>query len=335
MRAPIAGRARAFLLATITIASLLSVFATAALASGPSATSALKRANDAYNQSRYDEARDGFIEAIQAEPHAPDAYRNLARTYFWQNDYSSATAYYDLYMRLAAEAADLEQVRAERRLAATRAGDQIWQMPEGQRLALKALGDELDEGRAYTAGGGGAWGLYRTLLRMQFAQPELAQLRRRLVRRLLDEYEGLMVPQVNQLAPLLDLEDWKVQRERLRAARTLTNDEAMLDVLRRREMIVEAAEALLLGRYPAAATLAESAASENADIAFLHWYRIAALIYAGRHALAMTAVEELGRRLLDAAPAQLDYARIVRAAVLQASGKHDDAAGIYLDLLSK
>lgn len=298
-------------------------------------TALVEQATDAYNQADYDQARQAFIRAIQIAPQNPDLYRNLARTFFWQNDYAAATAYYDFYLRLApANAPDLEQIHGERRLAATRAGMQVWQTPEQQRLVLQSLNDQLDEGRAYTAGGGGAWSLYQTLIRTQFAQPELAQLKKRLVRRLFDEIESQFVVPTDQPSPRLDLEDWKVQRERIEATRSLTDDEVILDALQRRLLIVQTAESLLLARYADAVQQAELAMRNNPDIIFTAWFQITALLHSQRFTRALAAIDELEPRLRQNAPTLLDYAQILRAAALQKNGQHNDAATIYSELLA-
>lgn len=293
------------------------------------------QATDAYNQGNYDLAQQTFILAIQASPQNPDLYRSLARTFFWKNDYAAATAYYDFYLRLApANATDLEQIHGERRLSATRAGTQVWQTSEQQRLILNALNDQLDEGHAYTPGGGGAWSLYQTLIRSQFAQPELAQLKKRLVRRLFDEIESNFVVPTDQPAPQLDLDDWKIQHERIEATTTLTNDEVILDALRRRSLIVTTAESLLLARYPEAAQQAEIAMRENPDVLFLTWYRIAALLSAQQNTRALAAIDEFEQRIRQTIPTQLDYIQILRAVALQNSNQSNEAANIYFDLLA-
>lgn len=290
------------------------------------------RGNKAYNEGRYGEAEKAFIEAIQARPEEALLYRNLARTYFWQNQYSAATAYYDFYLRLVPEAEDAEQIRSERRLASNRAGGEAWAMPEGQRMALRALQEELLSGRAYTAGAGGAWGLYRTLLRMQYAQPELMTLRRDLLRRLVDEFEAHLIAPENQPSPVLELEDWRVQNERLAAARGLSNDEAFTEMLARRALIVDAATALLNHQFDRAIVLLEEARAQNADMLFLNWYHVHALARSGKHGEALEILESFARRLAQSAPQQLGYARIVRASLLQSMGRSDDAAQLYLEM---
>jgi tetratricopeptide (TPR) repeat protein len=294
----------------------------------------LEAANASYNASEYDEAARGFVAAIQERPQRPVPYRNLARTHFWQGEYTEAVAYYDMYLRLAREADDVEQVQSERRLASSRAGGEPWTAPESQQMALKALEDQLQDGPAYTRGAGGAWGLYQTLLRTGFARPELSRLRRRLVARLLDEFEGILVPQANQPTPRLDLQDWQLQKERLEAASTLTRDESLAGIIGRRMMVVEAALALLNNRQPAAVELSRGAVEDNPDMVFLRWLVVSALVDADRHQEALDELDELAERLADAAPAQIGYVDILRASILQRMERDEEAADLYLRLLS-
>ncbi len=295
----------------------------------------LKEANAAYNEGKYDAAEDGYVRAVQARPEEAVPYRNLARTYFWQSDYAPAVAYYDIYMRQASDADDIEQVRAERKLASSRAGGEPWAMPESQHMALQALEEQLEGGSAYTSGGGGAWGLYQTLLRTGFAQPELARLRRQMVSRLLGEFEGQLVTATDQPTPRLELEDWQLQQERLDAAKSASSDPAVMEALERRSLIPEAATALLNGRYERAVTLAGEAAEKNPDMPFIRWFEVSALVEAEQPERALEAVDALAKTLKERAPQHLGYVRIVRASVLERLGRHDEAADIYLGVIGQ
>jgi predicted Zn-dependent protease len=300
----------------------------------------LTAANSAYNDSKYDEAARGFVQAIQARPQRPVPYRNLARTYFWQSQYAAAVAHYDMYLRLAGDAEgselkDKEQVQSERRLASSRGGNEPWTPPESQRLALEALENRIDDGAAYTRGGGGAWGLYRALMRSGYAQPDLARLRRRLVSKLLDEFEGTLVAEANQPTPRLDLDGWQLQQERLEAARKLSRDEAMLGIIERRSAVVDAGLALLNGQYKEAVDDATKALEQNPDMGFLRWHAISAMVESGQHQEALEAVDELAGYLAQSRPSQMGYAKALRATILQRLGRDDGAAGLYLELLGK
>jgi tetratricopeptide (TPR) repeat protein len=295
----------------------------------------MKAANAAYNNGDYKQAANGYIRSIQAAPRRAEAYRNLARSYFWLGKYAAAVAYYDFYVQLAPDADDVQQVQSERRLAASRSGDAIYTMPESQQMARRALEQQLESGRAYTAGGGGAWGLYNSLLRTNYARPDVANFQRRLVRKLLEEFDGMLVAEAGQPVPRLDLEGWQLQLDRLQAARQLTEDEGLLEIADSRSTVAEAGIALLTGNRDEAVTLIGGAIERNPDLGFLHWFRVVALVEANQNERALEAVGELGRQLAaaNAPSSHIEYASVLRANILRRLGRHEDAADLYLEIL--
>lgn len=296
---------------------------------------ALEDANAAYNNGNYKRAVEGYIEAIQAGPREARAYRNLARSYFWLSKYAAAMTYYDFYIQLAPDAKDIEQIQSERRLASSRAGDEIYTLTESQKMARRALMEQLEGGRAYTSGGGGAWGLYNSLLRTDYARPNLADFQRRLVRSLLEEFDGMLVPTSGQPVPQLDLDQWQLQSQRLEAARLLTRDEAMRGIIERRSAVAEAGIAFLTGNREGAVALIQMALEKNPDLSFLRWHHVVALMEAGQNEQALEAVGELDESLAatNASDSHVDYATVLRANILRQLERHDDAAGLYLDVL--
>lgn len=293
---------------------------------------ALLQGRDAYNEERWEEARDAFRRAIQISPERPAAYRNLARSFHWMARYPEATAYYDHYLRLAPEADDAEQIRSERRTTASRSGGDLWQIPSDQRMALRSLERELDLGRGVTAGGGGGWALYQTLMRMGYAEPELSTYRRRLEENILAEFEERLSP-ADAFLPVMRSESWSVQRQRLEALQELARREGLIDFVERRTSVVEAAEALLDGRYQRATALALEAAGQNEDLGFVGWYRVMALERSGHPQQALDALEEL----LEAGAfgSQVDRRIVVlQAQLLQQVGRSEEAARIYVQILS-
>ncbi|AWV89803.1 tetratricopeptide repeat protein [Bradymonas sediminis] len=295
----------------------------------------VQAANASYNKGDYADAAEKYRAVIQADPEQAIAYRNLARSYFWQGIYPDAVAYYDFYLRLAPDADDRGQVQSERRLSASRAGEQIWRTPTSQAEARDALSEAIEDGHAYRAGAGGAWGIYQTLLRTGYAQPELAGLKRRLVRKLLNEYEGLLVPDANQPAPRMELDDWNLQLDRLAAARSLADDPAFLSVIDRRAPLAEAAIALLNGRFDQADSLSRAAIKANPDMPFIRWFQVRALIESTRYEDALSALDELEAHLRTSNPKLLDYSATLRASILQRVGRGEDSSDIYLDLLNR
>ncbi len=322
------------------VAALVALLVCQVAWAGPSAPpsgydTVIKAANSAYNAGDYKTAVDGYVQAIQQRPSKPVPYRNLARAYFWQSNYAEAVVHYDNYLHLATDAKDRPQVQSERRLAASRAGGTGWTMPEAQRRALDMLQDKLDNGVAYAHGAGGAWGVYQTLLRTGYAQPDLARLQRVLVKKLLDEYEGLLVPDSGQPMPRLDLQQWQDELARLDAIRHLSDDEAMLGIVGRRQKVADTAVALLNSRYEEAAKLAATAIEQNPDMAFVRWLQVDALVKLEHYKKALAAVDDLAKKLAAANPGQLAYAKIMRANILQRMGRGADAAGLYLGLIDK
>ena len=294
-----------------------------------------RRANTAYNDENYEKATELYVRAIQASPSKPAAYRNLARTYFWMDKYASAVVSYDHYLRLAPGADDLEQIKSERRLAGDRAAEAVWTLPDPQRLTLTALNKALEEGAAFTEGGGGAWGLYQTLLRTGYAQPDLAQIRARMARRLVDEYEAVLAVEGSQPTPTLSLGEWQVQMARLSNGRSVADDPAMKEVINRRATIAEAALSLLSGQAGDAADLAKLARTSNPDFSFVRWYEIVALVEKGELDAALTSLQDFARTLAEESPASLEYAKVMRAEILRRKDRREDAAALYWELLQR
>lgn len=319
-------------IAAFVLATLMSSGATAQQTSSERMyAAALKQGNGAYNKGDYKGAVDAFVTAIQASPAQSAAYRNLARSYFWQGNYSAAVEYYDHFLRLAG--GDQDKLKAERRLAAERAGANVYTQPESQRLAFAAVERELESGRAYTSGGGGAWGRYETLLRTGFAEPQLLQVRTRLVRRLVDEFDANLIVRGDQLTPRLDLDDWQLQAERLAAAASIADDPAMLEVVQKRSTIAETAVAMLTSQWSNAADLAKLARTNNPDIGFVAWFEVTALIGAERYDEALLALVDLDKSFGEREVAKKDYVRVLRAVTLQRLNRNSDAAELYLEVL--
>lgn len=293
---------------------------------------ALAQGNKAYNQEDYETAIGAYTKAIQAAPMQPEAYRNMARALFWQGQYDASLAYYDTYLVTFPGAQDTQQIQKERRLTGERA-TKPWTLPESQRVAMRQLEDKLDAGPAYTRGGGGAWKSYQMLLRTGYAQPGLAKLKKRLFEQLIDEFDEILVTEQGQPSPQVTLEEWQLERARLKAAGQLITSEAPeVTELAAREHIPEAAIDLLMSRFEEAATHAELATQQNPDLILVRWYRISALMRANRAEAALGVLQDLKPLLQEQDPAQLSYYQVVRAMILQRLGQHDDAASIYVGI---
>jgi len=184
-------------------------------------------------------------------------------------------------------------------------------------------------GQVFSEGGGGAWGLYETLIRTGYVQPDLAQLKSTLTRRVLDEFEGLLQPQGNDLVPQLSIEAWQLQSQRLAAARAVVLDPTLGAMIDRRSTVVEAGLALLGGRTAKAVDLAKLARKENPDLKWIPWYEIVAQTRAGAHEAALENLESFSRQLRQENPGQLPYATTMKAIILQRLERWDDAAQTF------
>lgn len=293
----------------------------------------LEKGRAAYNDENYQKAADAYLDAAQKFPERPEAYRNLARTYFWREQYARAGIYYDYYLQLVPAEKDASKVKRERKLAADRAGDDVWQRPDSQKRVLEALREALTDGEAYTEGGGGAWALYEALLRTGYVAPELAHLQDRLRKKLVDEFEGLVVTDGNQPVPVLSLEEWQRQQMRLEAARSIADEPGLRKVVDRRMGITETALALLNGRHGDAAELAAEAIEQNPDMPFLYWYRSTALVEAGRPEQARAALNRFERKTETGQRGADSYIEVLRAVLNHRTGDTEAAAEAYRRLL--
>lgn len=301
--------------------------------STPEYQKVIDKGRDAYNANDYAKAARHYVRAAQLAPQRPQPYRNLARTYFWKKEYTRAVVFYDYYLKLVPDARDVQKVKRERKLAAQRAGDDVWQRPDSQTRVLSTLRDTLTEGNAYTKGGGGAWALYKTLIRTGYAAPDLARLKQRVRKKLIDEFEGLLMTGSSQPVPILSLEEWQRQQMRLEAARSIARDSSLQKVIDRRMRIVDTAIALLNGRYDDAADLSEEALESNPDMPFVHWYRMTALAHAGRYDEARTALEVYRKNLDEGTGEQKRYLEIMEAILAHRRGDPEKAAELYRNIL--
>ena len=285
----------------------------------------------AYNSGDREEARKAFVRASQIFPQSPATYRNLARNYNLGGEYTKATAYYDVYLRLAPDADDADVIREERRGTIARGGDDPWREPAGQRMALRALERELDDGRALTAGDGGAWAMYKTLLGTGYASPDLEGLRHRLERKMAAEFEERFEPDDGFL-PVVSEEEWALQRQRLEALSELVRDSDHYDSVTRRMEVIDAVQFLFDGDYDRAADEIELVMISGDSFDFVGWYRVIALEQADRIEEALEALDELVENEIFEGEG-LRRAEVVRAQLLQRLGDSDEAAAVYRDAL--
>jgi tetratricopeptide (TPR) repeat protein len=292
----------------------------------------LQRANASYNEERYDQAIELYTQAIQSNPSAQEAYRNLARAFFWNAQYPPALYFYDLYLVTFPEARDAEQIRKERRLTSARTSEP-WKLPSAQEAALFALEADLTTARAYTRGGGGAWKTYQTLLATGYAHPKLAKLQETLASKLIDEHDALCAHTAEAPIPALDIDGWLLQRERLDAARSVATVEQRA-LIERRALIAKSAELMLLNQHDEAAKTTANAADQNPDLPWLDLMHISALLHLNQPQQALVVLERITPPLTRSHPELLPYTTSLRALSLQRLGQHAEATQHLLQLLS-
>ncbi len=294
---------------------------------------AMLEGRQAYNSEDWPGAERAFIRAIQVLPDRPAPYRNLARTYNFMGDFRSATEYYDRYLRMAPDADDVEAIRLERRGTVARSGDDPWRLPGDQRLSLRALDRELDEGRGLSGGGGGAYGLFQSLLDMNFADQEIGRLRQRLERKISTEFEEALAVDDGFL-PVLTAEQWALQAQRLDALSELTRSEGRLEDIEGRRLVVDAATALFGGHYERAVQLSDQAMEQNPGLLYVGWYGVIALVEMDHLDRALSRLDALVEAGAFAEPGRR-RAAVVRAQLLRRLGDHDQAAQSLGEALSK
>lgn len=293
---------------------------------------ALLDGRDAYNDGDWQQAVDHFTRAVQLGPDRAAAYRNLARSYNMKGQLDRATAYYDYYLELAGDAEDAETIREERRGTIARGGDDPWTVPADQRMARRALQRELDAGRAVTDAGGGAWGMYQTLLDLGYARPDLQRLSERLVTRLVDEIDETFEPE-DGFVPLLSEERFRAQQTRLEALRKLAADDAKLERADGAEKLLDVIEALADAEFETAVELVEQLQQFD-HFGFAVWYRVVALEGSGEYADALEVLDELLEAELFDGEGQR-RAELMRAKLLQQLGETDEATEIFKGLLAR
>jgi len=307
----------------------------------------MEQGREAYNGSNWNEAIRHYRNAAQRAPERHLPYRNLARAHFQAEQYGRAVVLYDHYLELAPESAKTERIGRERRLASHRAGENVWTKPRSQKRVLEALREALTERAAYTEGGGGAWGLYETLLRTGYLHPDLAHLQTRLHRSLLEEFDRLATPESDQPTPLLTLQEWQLQKKRLEAARSLppsarpAPDEEDVDDRRNdndspvaiRMLAAETALSLLNGRPSEAADRAAGAREANADMEFLRWFELAALVRAERYDDAQRRIESISENSETLSETDRRYLRTLEAILADRRGDVGRAAELYRGVL--
>ncbi|MCB9545744.1 MAG: tetratricopeptide repeat protein [Myxococcales bacterium] len=77
---------------------------------------------EAYNDGRYEEAAQRFLQLVQRWPREPAPYRALARARVWTGDAGGAVVAYRTYLAVSPDASDRDKIEAELKLARRKLG---------------------------------------------------------------------------------------------------------------------------------------------------------------------------------------------------------------------
>lgn len=234
--APSLRRARPGLGLLLAVVSALALLAHEAEARTPAAAAdPWEDARALYRAERFDEAIPFIVEGIQRQPDRAELYLGLARTFFQAGRLDEAVWYYDLYLRefAADDSADATRRRERERVLAERSSanaaredaERAPALPPAQDAARERFVQRLTDGPIVAARGAGAEALWTTLLRTGYARPDLAALRAQLAAAARAEARTFLHAGMAAL-PAADLQEWELQRTRLRLALDLIEAEA-------------------------------------------------------------------------------------------------------------
>jgi len=144
-----------------------------------------------------------------------------------------------------------------------------------------------------------------------------------------------VLPDATDLVPRLALEEWQLQSERLKAARQVTGDGAVRDLVDRRSTLVETGIAMLTNQPGEAAKLARLARTRNPDLGFVAWYEIVGLTESGKHREALDVLRSYSRELLDSRPDHLEHLAVLRGLIQQRLEESEDAASTFRGVLQQ
>lgn len=303
---------------------------------------ALDAAKKSYNEEKYEEAANYFIQAAQIDPgaehHEGKPYRDLARCLFWMSNYDKAVFWYDQYLRNWPKALDHKQVRAERDTANDRRDDpdkklRVEDMYDRSLLQLvDTVRKRVDDGApAYTAEGGGTTRLYFQAIKNGYAMPDLADLARKLRGQLLREMSVRWKPSKTDPLPQLGGQGESVETSsgRLGTLRTLAPRQDDVDALEAWQRFVDAMKDFEAERYGQAAGGLLDAGRGLPKLTYIPYAAALAQLRDGDSAAALATI----RAARPGAPNGVEpYYRLLEAEALRASGKYKEAADAYLQV---
>lgn len=177
------------------------------------------RTRELYRQGDWQNALRYATEAAQRDPDEPRYYLAIARIHFYLQNFERAIWFYDTFLELTEalgvdypDASSRERARGERISAQSRLADRSAPIEEPTtfRQVREAFLERLEAGPAVEGSSGGAWGTFQSLLRVGYAAPDLAELRRRFEEAA--RAEGMMIfEQAAPTLPTLSAEAWRAQ----------------------------------------------------------------------------------------------------------------------------
>lgn len=199
---------------------------------GPDVEDPWSSAREHYAAGEFQESIPYIVEAIQRDPLAGRYYISLARAHFQAGSFDLAVYYYQRYIDEFADTVDpdddmygAERAAAERDSAnALRPNpEEAVMSPQAHADVRRSLLERLVVEPALTDSGGGIVATFRSLLRLGYAEPDLATLRQNVQEALLAEANRQVAANRPRL-PQLSLEGWETQRERYRLSHRLIPD---------------------------------------------------------------------------------------------------------------
>ncbi len=303
---------------------------------------ALDSAKKSYNEEKYQEAANFFIQAAQIDPgaahHEGKPYRDLARCLFWMSNYDKAVFWYDQYLLNWPKALDHKQVKAERDTANDRRDDpdKKLRVEDVYDRSILQLVDTVrtrinDGAPAYTVEGGGTTRLYFQAIKNGYAMPELSNFAAKLRVQLLAEMSARWKPSpTNPLPALGELgEPVETSAARLATLRTLAPRQDDVDALEAWQRFVDAMKDFEAERYNDAAGGLFDAGRGLPKLTYIPYAAALAQLRSGEGPAALATL----RAARPGAPkAVAPYYLLLEAEALRASGKYKEAAEAFLEV---
>jgi tetratricopeptide (TPR) repeat protein len=303
---------------------------------------ALDAAKKSYNEEKYEEAANYFIQAAQIDPgaahHEGKPYRDLARCLFWISNYDKAVFWYDQYLKNWPKALDHKQVKAERDTANDRRDDpdkkiRVEDIHDRSLLQLvETVRTRIDDGApAYTVEGGGTTRLYFQAIKNGYAMPELSKFASKLRAQLLSEMSARWKPSDSNPLPTLGAlgEPVETSAARLATLRTLAPRQDDVDALEAWQRFVDAMKDFEGERFGEAAGGLLDAGRGLPELTYIPYAAGLAQLRSGDGPAALATL----RAARPGAPkAVAPYYRLLEAEALRASGKHKEAAEAFLEV---